>query len=137
MYFERQNAFKNILNYIFFQKKKKYIYICVPTQPIIFRPVTQNTLIFLFGLMVQEEIIRIHHECEGRIEKTVLSIAICHQEACRVRTNGDPEGWICLSYPHTNNEFYFLLTIVFFLFSNKLPEVSDYAEMQFHMMMSL
>ena len=36
-------------------------------------------------------------------------------------TNGDPEGQIFLSYPHTNNGFFFLLTTVF-LFKNKLPD---------------
>ena len=36
--------------------------------------------------------------------------------------NGDPEGLIFLSYPHTNNGFVFLLTTVF-IFKNKLPEV--------------
>ena len=54
-------------------------------------------------------------------------------------TNSDPEGRIFLSYPHTNNGFFFLLTTVFtylfiFLFQNKLPEVSEYAKMLFHMM---
>ena len=28
-------------------------------------------------------------------------------------TIGDPEGWIFLSHPHTNNRFFFLLTTVF------------------------
>ena len=52
-------------------------------------------------------------------------------------TNGDLEGQIFLSYPHTNNGFFFLLTIVFFLFENKLPEVPEYAKMRFHIMKSL
>ena len=38
--------FKMHKNYIFLKKK-----ICVSTQPKIFRPVTRNTLIFLFGLI--------------------------------------------------------------------------------------
>ena len=63
------------------------------------------------------ETIRIYHICEGRI----------------VMTNSDPMGWIFLSYPHTNNGFFFLLTTVF----NKLPEIPEYAKMQFHMMPSL
>ena len=51
-------------------------------------------------------------------------------------TNGDPEGRIFLSYPHTNNGFFFLLTTVFiYLFLNKLLEVPEYPKMQFHMMM--
>ena len=67
--------------------------------------------------------IRIYHECEGRIEKPVPRIAVPHHEACRVMTNGDPEGRIILSYPHTNNEFFFLLTTVFiYLFKVSLQK---------------
>ena len=54
--------------------------------------------------------IRIHHECEGWIEKSVPRITNWHHKACRVMTNGDPEGQIFLSHPHTNNGFLFLLT---------------------------
>ena len=57
--------------------------------------------------------IRIYHECEARIEKSVSRIAVWHHEACRVMTDSDPEGRIFLSYPHTNNGFFFLLTTVF------------------------
>ena len=57
------------------------------------------------------QIIRIYHE--GKVEKLVPRIAVWHHEACRVMTNGDPEGRIFLSYPQTNNGFYFLLTTVF------------------------
>ena len=60
--------------------------------------------------------IRIYHVCEGRIEKSIRRIAVLHQEACRVMTNGDLEGRIFLSYPHTNNGYFFLLTIVFVYF---------------------
>ena len=51
-------------------------------------------------------------------------------------TNGDPEGRIVLSYPHKNNGLFFLLaTVLIYLFIlNKLPEVPEYAYMQFHMM---
>ena len=50
-------------------------------------------------------------------------------------TNGDPKGRGFLSFPHTNNGFFFLLTTVFiYLFKYKLPEVPEYAIMQFHMM---
>ena len=80
--------------------------------------------------------IRIYHECEGRIEKSVLRIAVWHHKACRVMTNGDPEGRVFLSYPHTNNGFLFLLITVF-LFKNKLPEVPEYATIHFNMMTSL
>ena len=59
-------------------------------------------------------------------------ITVWHHEACRVMTNGDPEGWIFLSHPYTNNGFFFLLTINYriFMFRKRLPEVSEYAEMQ-------
>ena len=87
--------------------------------------------------------IRIHHECKGGIEKTVRRIAVWHYEACRVMKNIDPEGQIFLSFPHTNNGFFFLLTTVFiylfiysfmYSFQNKLPEIPEYDKMQFHMM---
>ena len=52
-------------------------------------------------------------------------------------TNGDREGRIFLSYTHTNNGFFFLLTTVFiylfFLFIY-FPVVPEYAKIQFHMM---
>ena len=51
--------------------------------------------------------IRIYHECEGRIEKSVPRIAVWHHEACRVMTNVDPEGRIFLYHPHTNNGLFF------------------------------
>ena len=38
--------------------------------------------------------IRICHECESRIEKSVPRIAVWHHEACQVMTNGDPKGRI-------------------------------------------
>ena len=37
---------------------------------------------------------------EGRIEKSVLRIAVWHHEACRVITNGDSKGRIFSIYPH-------------------------------------
>ena len=71
----------------------------------------------------------------GKDKKSVPRIAVWHHRACQVMTNGDPEGQIFLSYPHMNNGFFFLLTTVFiYLFLNKLPEVPEYAMMQFHMM---
>ena len=57
--------------------------------------------------------IRIHHECEIRIEKSIPRIAVLHHEACRVMTNGDRVGWIFISYPHRNNGFFFFLNTVF------------------------
>ena len=75
----------------------------------------------------------------GTVEKSVPRIAIWNHEACQVISNGDPEGRIFLSYPHTKNRFFSLLTTVFihsfiYLFYNKLPEVPEYAKVQFHMM---
>ena len=55
--------------------------------------------------------IRIYHEYEVGIEKSVPGFTICHHEACRVMTNGDPEGQIFISHPHMINGFFFLLTI--------------------------
>ena len=83
--------------------------------------------------------IRIYHECEGRIEKPVPRIAVWYEEACRVMTNGDPEARIFLSYSHTNNGFFssLLSTVFIYLLKKKLPEVPEYAKMQFHMMMLL
>ena len=36
--------------------------------------------------------IRIYHDCEGRIEKSVPRITVWHHEACRVISNGDCEA---------------------------------------------
>ena len=43
------------------------------------------------------QIIRIFHGCKGRIEKSIPRITVWRHEACRVMTNGDPEGRIFLS----------------------------------------
>ena len=42
--------------------------------------------------------IRINHECEGGIEKSVLRITDLHHDACGVMTNGDRKGWMHLRY---------------------------------------
>ena len=57
----------------------------------------------LFVLSLPYCYIRIYHECEGRIGKSVPRITVWHHEACRVMTNGDPEGRLFLSYSHTQN----------------------------------
>ena len=54
-------------------------------------------------------------------------------------TNGDPEGRIFLSYPQTNNGFFFHVHHCFYLFIylsilKKLPEVPEYAKMQVFLM---
>ena len=41
---------------------------------------------------------------------SVPRIVVWHHEACRVMLNGDSGGRGFLSYPHTNNGFFFLLT---------------------------
>ena len=64
--------------------------------------------------------IRIYHECEGRIEKSVSRITIWHHEACRVMTNGDPKGWIFLSCPQRNNRFFSCSPLFFYLFYFKM-----------------
>ena len=94
-----------------------------------------QNLMSWFKLMFMENI-RIYHECKGRKEKSVQRIAVWHHEACQVMPNSDPEGQIFLSYPHTNDRFFFLLTTVFiYLFIyNNLPEVPEYAKMKFHTM---
>ena len=57
------------------------------------------------------DVIRIHHECEGGIEKSAPRITHWHHEACLVMTNVDYEGRIFLSQPHTFIfGFFFLLT---------------------------
>ena len=52
-------------------------------------------------------------------------------------TNGDPEGRIFLSYPLSTRIMDSFscspLFLFIYLFYNKLPEVPEYAKMQFHM----
>ena len=45
-------------------------------------------------LEVISRIIRIYHECEGGIEKSIPRITVRHHEACREMTNSDLEGLI-------------------------------------------
>ena len=69
--------------------------------------------------------IRILHECEGGIEKSVTRITDWHHEACRVMTKGDHEGRIFLSHPQMNNGFFFLLTTKYLiLFWKNLKKTS-------------
>ena len=53
MHFERRMPFK-MHKFFFFQRKKKIM--CVPTLPTLFRPITRNILISLFGLSGQQQI---------------------------------------------------------------------------------
>ena len=74
-------------------------------------------------------IVCIRLEC--RIEKSVPRITVWHHEACRVVTNGDPEGRIFISLPHTNYGFIFCSPLNFaFCAWKRLPEVPEYAEMR-------
>ena len=50
--------------------------------------------------VLSSEVIRIYHECEDGIEKSVWRISVCHHSARFVMTNGDREGRIFLSHPH-------------------------------------
>ena len=89
-----------------------------------FMLIYQPVIFLLFPHLEILENIRIYHECEGRIEKSVPRITVWHHEACQVMTNGDPEGRIFLSYSHPNNGFFFLLTITYhILFLRKGSEM--------------
>ena len=55
-------------------------------------------------------IIRIHHECEAWIAKSIQRITKWHYEACQMMTNGDCNRRIILSHPYTNNRLFFFLT---------------------------
>ena len=75
---------------------------------------SENLTIFLMNIHaklhpLRKNIIRIYHEFEGGIEKSVPRITDWHHEVCRMMTNGDSEGWIFLSHPHMN----FLLTTTY------------------------
>ena len=48
----------------------------------------------MFGITRFAETIRIYHECDGRIEKSVPRIDVWHHEACRVMPNSDSEGQV-------------------------------------------
>ena len=54
-------------------------------------------------------------------------------------TDGGREGWIFLSYPHKNDELFFLLTIKRhnFIVQERFPEVPKYAVMRLSMIWSL
>ena len=63
------------------------------------------------------------YECEGRVENSVLRIAVWHHEACRLMTNGDPEGQIfyptltqIMDYFSCSPLFYYLCIYLFIYF---------------------
>ena len=50
------------------------------------------------------KIIRIHHESEGELEKSVPVIFVWHHKSCRVMTTVIPRGgFFYRSHPHTNS----------------------------------
>ena len=55
-----------------------------------------------------KKIIRIYHECEGGIEKSVMRITVWHHQACQVMKT-DPKGQV-FSIPHSQNNVFFFLT---------------------------
>ena len=85
-------------------------------------------------ILQKYRIIRIPHECEGGIEKSVPRITDWHHKACRVMSNCDPEGQIFLSHPHMNNGFFFLLTtkyLILYWKNMKKASRKSFAEMQY------
>ena len=68
--------------------------------------------------------IRIYHDWEDGIEKSVPRITDWHHEACWVMTNGDHKGRIFQSHAHTNNGFFFLLTTKYLILYWKKYEKS-------------
>ena len=87
------------------------------------RAADQNFKILLFLSLKK---IRIHHECEGRIEKSVLRIAVWHHQACRVMTVIPREGFFYPTLtPIKDNFSCSPLFLFMYLFQNKLPEVPE------------
>ena len=64
-----------------------------------------------------QTIIRIYRECKDEREKIIpiftVSVFVITRLADRVMAYGDPEERIFLSHPHSNNGFFFLLTLKF------------------------
>ena len=77
-------------------------------------------------MMAGNNYIRIYHECEGRIKKSVPRIIDWHHKALRVMTNSDPEGRDFISYLHSNNGYFCSPWNFEFIFESKLK----YAEMR-------
>ena len=78
------------------------------------------------------KIIRIYHECEARIEKSVPRIAVWHHDPTLTRIMDSFLAHRCFYL-----FLYYLYTYYIYLFiylKNKLQEVPEYAKMHFHMM---
>ena len=86
-------------------------------------------------LVKTQKTIRIHHKCEGGLEKSIPRITDWYQEACPVMTSDDHKGRIFLSYPHTHDRFFFLLTTKYLILCwknmERLPKNPEYAEMRY------
>ena len=63
--------------------------------------------------MIDWLIINIHQECEGGLEKIRPEDHRLASRGLPMITNGDHEGRIFLSHPHTNNGLFFLLNTTF------------------------
>ena len=63
-----------------------------------------------FFTQVSRDNIRIFHECEVRIEKSVCGSLFGITRFCRVMPNSDPERQIFLSAPNNLDRFFFLHT---------------------------
>ena len=74
--------------------------------------------------MLFPRLIRIHHECEGVIEKSVPGISALHIEACGMMT-----GTEFLSCTHTNNRYFFL--------AQQIPHFYLIITVRYNIMMSL
>ena len=84
------------------------------------------TTLINISLMSLMSTIRIYHEREGGIEKSIPRITVWHHEPCRVMTKGDPKGRIILSHPHMNDGYSFLLTIKYRIsYYKKAPQSSQ------------
>ena len=66
--------------------------------------------------------IRIYHECDGVIEKSIPRITDWHHEACLVMTNGDHEGIF----------FYPIHTPLKLSFMDKTTEILIWCARKFH-----
>ena len=58
--------------------------------------VSMLSWVLISKFRVKSVVLRIYHECEDGIEKSVPRITVWHYLACRVMTNSDHEGRIYL-----------------------------------------
>ena len=85
----------------------------------------EETLIAMVTNFCIGKNIRIHHECEGGIGKSITRITNWHHDAWGVMPNCDGEEWNFLSHPQTNNGLFFLLTTKYrILYWKKMKKAS-------------